>query len=150
MQKYYPMQGSRAWETSSFPVCKTFRISATDNSAAGTFPLLTIKKGSYILGWQAKVTTSFTSTGSATLILGFSTASMLSSAMAKTSLDATTDVLGPTKGQQAKPVFLTSDDTFDATVGACKFNGGRADVTVIYVPPIAGDADATFPEYSLT
>ena len=133
-QRYYPMQGSRAWETTSFPMVETFRITATGNGAANTTELTTFNKGSYILGFQFKVATSFTSTGAATLVLGFSTNCLVTSSLSIGNLDVGGE-FGVSSTNITLPSILTADDTFDATSGTAPFNGGTGTVSVIYYPP---------------
>ena len=149
-QKYYPMQGSRAFETTSMPIVETFRISASANTAAATtvgpyFPI-----GSMSLGFVGRVTTAFTSTGSATLTIGFLGTSQLSADVAKTSIDAIGDIVGPTATESPRPLVLTADDSFDIVVGTTYFSAGNMDVHVTYVPPPDGLAGTIFKQYAAT
>ena len=151
VQRMYPQQGSKAFETTSLPIVRSFRMSsATGNTATGTWTTEVFPKGSVILGFVGKVTTAFASTGSATLQIGFTGACQLSAATAKTSVDAAGDILGPAATNTAGPYALTADDTFDFIVGTAKFNAGAMDVHVIYVPPPDGTCDSTFKQYALT
>ena len=95
VQRHYPMQGSRAFETTSMPVVTTFRYSCSANTATGTTVGPYFPQGSMILGFQGKVTTAFTSTGSAVLSVGFTGLSQLSVTTALTSIDAIGDIIGP-------------------------------------------------------
>ena len=150
IQRYFPMQGSKAFETTSCVVVDTFRVTATGNSAAGTSTLRTYPKGATILGFRGRVTTAFTSTGSGTLSVGFTGTSQLSEVYAKTSIDAVNDIVGPAATNTAGPLVLTADDTFDFITGTAKWTTGAMDVDVIYVPPPDGVADSTFYQYALT
>ena len=150
IQRYYPMQGSKRYETTSAVVVDTFRIAATANTAAATTTLKSFPKGSLILGFVGRVTTAFTSTGSATLQLGFTGASQLSAATAKTDIDGIGDIVGPSSTNTAGPYVCAADDTFDAIVGTTFFSAGEMDIHVVYVPPPDGVADSTFKQYALT
>ena len=150
VQRMYPQQGSRAFETTSLPVVYSFRMTATANSAAGTSQTAVFLKGSTILSFVGKVTTAFTSTGSATLSIGFTGASQLSAAAAKTSVDAIGDILGPASTNTAGPYVLAADDTFDFITGTAKWTTGAMDVHVCYVPAPDGVCDSTFKQYALT
>ena len=144
------MQGSKRYETTSAVIVDTFRMTATANTAAGTSETRTYPKGATILGIRGRVTTAFTSTGAATLSIGFTGASQLSEVYAKTSIDGYGDIAGPAATNTAGPLVLTADDTFDFIVGTAPFTTGAMDIDVVYVPAPDGSADSTFKQYALT
>ena len=150
IQRHYPMQGSRAYETTSMPVVTTFRYSCSANSATNTTAGPYFPKGSMIMGFQGKVTTAFTSTGSATLTIGFTGLSQLSAATALTSIDAVGDIVGPAVTNVCIPCVLAADDSFDFLVATAKMSAGNMDIHVLHVPPADGTADSTFKLYAAT
>ena len=150
VQRHYPMQGSRAFETTSMPVVTTFRYSCSANTATNTTVGPYFPKGSMILGFQGKVTTAFTSTGSATLTIGFTGLSQLSAQTAKTSIDAVGDIVGPAVTNVPIACVLAADDSFDFLVETAKMSAGNMDIHVLHVPPANGTADSTFKLFSAT
>ena len=150
IQRYYPMQGSKKYETTGAICVKTFRYSATANSAANTSEGPIFTKGSLILGFCGKVTEAFTSTGSATLTVGFTGTNQLGPDSAKTAIDAIGDVVGVSPTESPCAMIVTADDTFDFTVGTAKFSAGQMDFHVVYLPPPDGVADSTFKQYVAT
>ena len=150
IQRYYPMQGSKEYETTGAICVKTFRFSATANTAAGTKVGPYFDKGSLILGFCGKVSEAFTSTGSATLTVGFTGTNMYGPDSAKTAIDAIGDIVGPSPTETPIAMILTADDTFDFTVGTTKFSAGKMDIHVAYLPPPDGVADSTFKQYAST
>ena len=150
--RYYPVQGSNKFETTSSVIVDTWRMtSATGNSAAGTWTFKTYPKGACVLAIRGIVTTAFASTASATLQIGFTGKTQLSAAAAKTSIDAVGDVLpGSATSTYGSAYVLTADDTFDFIVGTAPFNAGAMDVSVAYIPPPDGEADSTFKSYTIT
>ncbi len=150
VQKYYPMQGSRAFETTSNPVVTSFRYSCSANTVTGTTVGPYFPAGTMIIGFQGVVTTAFTSGGAATLSIGFTGLSQLSAAIALGSIDAIGDVCGPAVTNVCVPITLLSDDTFDFLVETTKMTAGNMDIHVIHMPPADGFADSTFKEYAAT
>ena len=144
------MQGSRRFESSSFPIVKSFRIDA-GAQITGTATTAQFNMGDMILGFQAKVTEAVVGSG-ASMLLGFTGQRMISGRTAITSLDAIGDVLGPsvTAAGEAGPYVLTADDTFDCTVSSTTLTAGKFDIHVCYVPAPNGDCDSTFKEYTTT
>ena len=150
IKRYYPVQGSMEYETTGAICVKTFRLSATANTAAATTAGPIFTKGSLILGFAGKVTEAFTSTGSATLTIGFTGTNQLSGDTAKTAIDAIGDVVGPSATETPCAMIVTADDTFDFIVGTTKFSAGKMDCHVAYLPPPDGVADSTFKQYAST
>ena len=150
VQRHYPMQGSRAFETISMPVVTTFRYSCSANSATGTTIGPYFPQGTMILGFQGKVTTAFTSGGAATLTAGFTGLSQLSSAVALTSIDAIGDIIGPAVTNVPIGCVLAADDSFDFKVETAFMSTGNMDFHVLHVPPANGTADSTFKLFSAT
>lgn len=153
VQQMYPVQGTNKFETTSFPISKSFRISVTGNTAAATSPLVVFPKGSTIIGFRGRVTTALTSTGSATLQLGFSGTRMITLAMAKTTVDAEGDIVGVsvTAGsQKGGPLTLLADDTFDIITGTAKWTLGKIDVDVFYYPPHNAVLGTNYRQYLAT
>ena len=150
IQRYSPMQGSHAFTTTSFVCAKTFRFTATGSSVDKTTTMKNFKKGDMVLGFCAKVTTAFSTTGS--LQLGFTGKSMLSAATPATNLTGVGTVIGPstTGAGTAQCYVLTADDTFDAINTTGAFSTGKMDVHVYYVPAPDGDAPSHFKQYALT
>ena len=150
VQRYYPMQGSRAFETTSNPIVTSFRYSCSANTATNTTAGPYFPAGTMILGFQGVVTTAFTSTGSAVLSIGFTGTGQLSVTTALTSIDAIGDIMGPSVTGTCVPVTLLSDDTFDFKVETAKMSAGNMDIHVTHVPPADGYADSTFKLYTAT
>ena len=150
VQKYSPMQGTHAFTTVSFPIVKTFRLTATGMSDENTSEMHTFKKGSIVLGFQGKVTTAFAATGK--IQLGFTGASMLSVATEATDLTGVGTIMGPstTSAGTAQTYVLTADDTFDAINTTGALTAGEMDIHVLYVPPPDGEAPSTYKQYNLT
>jgi hypothetical protein len=99
---------------------------------ANTATTETFYKGELILGFSAVVTEALTSSGSATIQLGFSSTTMLSAAVAKAT--AVVDYpIGPDNSADAAPLLLTANDTFDSIVGTATATAGKVDVTVWYI-----------------
>jgi len=150
VQRHYPMQGSRAFETTSMPVVTTFRYSCSANTATGTTVGPYFPQGSMILGFQGVVTAAFTSTGSSTLTIGFTGLSQLSATTALTSIDAVGDILGAAVTNVPVPCVLAADDSFDFAVKTAKMSAGNMDIHVLHVPPADGAADSTFKLFAAT
>ena len=150
VQRHYPMQGSRAFETTSMPVVTTFRYSCSANTATNTTTGPYFPAGTMLIGFQGVVTTAFTSGGSAVLTIGFTGTSQLSVTTALTSVDAIGDVMGPAATNTPVPVVLLAEDTFDFKVSGTKMTAGNMDIHVLHVPPADGYADTTFKEYAAT
>ena len=149
-QRYYPFQGSRKFETNALPLTKSIRYSCTANTADATTALLTFKKGTFVLGFQARVTASFTSGGNATLQLGFSTmCGYYSSAVKVASLTLNT-MWGLSSSGVLNVGFLTADDTFDAVVGTTPMTAGEMDIHIMYVPPMSKAAGSDIKQYLIT
>ena len=150
VQKYYPMQGSRAFETTSNPVVTSFRYSCSANTATNTTLGPYFPAGTMIMGFQGVVTTAFTSGGAATLTIGFTGTSQLSAAIALGNIDAIGDVCGPAVTNVCVPITLLAADTFDFLVETTKMTAGNMDIHVMTLPPADGYADSTFKEYAAT
>ncbi len=144
------MQGSTKYETTSAVCVKTFRFSATANTAVVTQAGPIFDKGSLILGFCGKVTEAFTSTGSATLSIGFSGTNQDSIIHGLTAVDAIGEIVGPGASNVPCSMILTADDYFDMAVTGVKLSAGKIDCHVIYVPPPDGVADSTFKQYAST
>lgn len=146
------MQGSRAFETTSMPIVKSFRYTATACTTTNTTEGPTFRAGSMILGFQGVVTAAFSGTVSGTPVFaaGFTGTSQLSVTTALTAIDAVGDVVGPAATNVPSPITLLADDTFDVTISNTKMTGGEMDFHVLYVPPADGYADSTFKEYAAT
>ena len=145
VQKYYPVQGTNKFQTVSFPMVKAFSIDF-GAQAVGTDTTAQFPKGAMILGFIARVTEAASSAGgTATLQIGFSGTSMLSSAIAESSL---TD--GAVFGANGSaPIVLSDYDTFDSIVGTEAFTSGKIDVFVLYVPLPSESLDSdNFAEYT--
>jgi len=141
-EKIYPYSGMRKFGTWNVPVVDAFRIDA-GAQAIGTAACKMYHKGDNILGFMVRVTEAVTSSGSATLQLGFTGASQLSAAVLKTTL---------VDGYQFGPVdkgayMLTADDTFDSKVAVAALTAGKVDVYVIYIPAITEDLPSTVHEF---
>jgi len=146
----YPVQGKLEHKTTGFVKVASFRIDLGVHAHTETQTTKMFKKGDVILGFRAKVIEALTSTGSATLILGFSGTTMLSADTAKTALDAIGDILGPDNSADAAALCLESDDTFDTTVGTAALTAGKVDIDVIYLPAARQDLGTDFKEYVST
>lgn len=150
VQRYYPHQGSKRFETISGAIVKGFRIDmgaqAADSWAAQTF-----RKGDMILGFQAKVTEAVTSAADAISVqLGFTSKTMLSASVTYATLVANY-VLGPDESADAAVYVLAADDTFDVIItSTATANAGKFDVSVTYVPAPDGVMDGTFKEFVTT
>jgi hypothetical protein len=150
IEKYNPMQGSAKYETTGAIVVDTFRFSATANTTTMTLTGPTYTKGSLVLGFVGKVTTAFTSTGTAKLRIGFIGTNQSSAIHGLTAVDAAREVIGPTATNTPCPMILAADDTFDFGITAVKLSAGAMDVHVVYVPPPAGTLDTTYKQYAST
>ena len=151
VQKHYPMQGSKRFETTSMPIVRSFRVDCGAQTATTTSTQI-FRKGDMILGFQAKVTEAVTSADANSITLGFTGNRMLSASTTKTSL-VVNYVLGPnqTNGSEACPYVLTADDYFDVTETATATGtAGKFDVHVLYVPAPDGVCNSTFKEYVTT
>lgn len=153
VQRYYPMQGTNKYESTSFPMVKSFRVDAGALGSDATGTTVTFSKGSLILGFQVVVTEAMDSASDgASLQFGFTGNRMKSAATAQASLDAVGDVVGPnqTNGEEACPYLLTADDTFDVIAsGSQALSAGKFDIHVFYIPPPDGECDSTFQEFTL-
>jgi len=150
VQKYYPVQGTNKFGTTSYPLVKTFRLDESAHTQDKTSTTHTFKKGSIILGFVAKVTTAVVG-ASGTLQLGFTSTAMLSAATAVTDLATAGAIVGPASATGTGNVYvLTADDTFDSINATTAFTAGALDVHVLYVPPPDGVAPSTFKGYTIT
>ena len=148
VQRYFPMQGSNRFGTTSFPIVKSFRIDA-GAQAATTATTEKFHKGDMILGFQAKVTEAFTSSDATSVVLGFTNTTMLSSSVTKGSY--VVNYITGTKNADSQVLTLTADDTFDVTISAtCTLTAGKVDVHVMYVPAPDGVCDSSYKEYTTT
>ena len=137
VQKYYPVQGINKFETVSFPMVKAFKIDLS-GLAVGTTTTVQFPKGSIILGFVVRSTSTAASSGGGTATFGF-TGKMVTSALAASSL-ADGAVNGTADG--GGPIVLTADDTFDVAVATATFESGAVDVFVFYVPMPNEDLDS--------
>ena len=115
VQRYYPHQGSKRFETTSGAITKSFRIAATTQGQT-TDTTETFPKGAMILGFQVKVTIDVAGTSS-TVQMGFTGTEMLSAAIAEATL-VPGYVFGAALGNDDSggPLTLSADDTFDCIV----------------------------------
>ena len=150
IQRYYPMQGSRKYETTSAIVVDTFRLSCTANTGVMTLTGPTYTKGSMLLGFSGKVTTAFTSTGTAKIRIGLIGTGMSSIIHGLTAVNDIGEIIGPGATNTPAVLTLTADDTFDLGVTAVKMSARAMDVRVVYVPAPDGVADTTFKQYYST
>lgn len=151
VQRYYPMQGSRAFETTSMPVVTTFRYSCSANTTTGTTTGPYFPAGTMIMGFQGVVTTVFASGSSAAVLsIGFTGLSQLSVTTITTAIDAVGDIMGPAATNTPVPIVLLADDSFDFKVETTKMTAGNMDIHVLHVPPADGYADSTFKQYAAT
>jgi hypothetical protein len=155
--KFYPVQGSNRFQTSSFPITKAFRIVCA-GSTAGTHTCFSIPKGSKILGFSARMAEALESSG-ATIQLGFTgVGSMLSTVHASGAATAGTIITGNSNSalssKTCQMVYIpTADETFDFIVGTGAIttgNGsGKIDVFLTYIPlPTEDLSTAEFLSYS--
>ena len=151
IQRYYPHQGSRRFQTTSGVVIKSFRIDAGELGSNSTGTSVTFRKGDMILGFQVVVTEAMDSADDgASLAFGFTSTEMLSAATAQASLDAVGDVVGCALGDNTSggPLTLSAADTFDVTSSGSKaLSAGKFDVHVTYVPAPDGVCDSTYKEW---
>jgi len=150
VQRHYPMQGSKKYETTSMPITKSFRVDLGAQAATSWASQL-FHQGDMILGFQAKWTEALTSAADAiTCQVGFTGTTMLSAATASATLVANY-VLGPDHTADASPYVLAADDYFDIIIPAtATASAGKFDVHVTYVPTPDGVCDSTFKEYVTT
>lgn len=149
VQRYFPMQGSKRFGTTSLSIVKSFRIDA-GAQAATTATTETFHKGDMILGFQAKVTEAFASSDATSVQIGFTGKTMLSASTTKGSFVANY-IIGADQSADAAVYTLTADDTFDLTISAtATLTAGKLDVHVLYVPAPDGVCDSSFKEYTTT
>ena len=157
VQKYYPMQGSRRYETTNFPCVKTFRLTCTGMTSNKTSTFQQFEKGSMILGFQAVVTTAFVVTG--LLRLGFTSQTMYSTLTGNstTLFSAAGYAVGPSAtGLGGSYTISAASDTFDGLSNTMTLTSGKMDIHVLYIPPPNGMASNTvttqyaFPVYYIT
>lgn len=98
----------------------------------GTATTEVFNKGDMIIGFSAVVTEAVTSSGSATIQLGFTGTTMLSAAVAKGTAVADYPI-GPDNSADAAPYVLVANDTFDSIVGTAAATAGKVDITVWYI-----------------
>ena len=138
------MQGSRRYETTSFPCVKTFRLTCTGMTSNKTSTYQQFEKGSMILGFQAVVTTAFSVTG--LLRLGFTGKTMYSTLTGHETTKLTTagNYLGPSAtGVGGSYTITDASDTFDGLSNTKTLTAGKLDIHVLYVPPPNGTASNT-------
>jgi hypothetical protein len=141
VQKYFPMQGTKKFATTSRPIVRAFRVDFENGTVTGVKTLSHFTKGCQILGFQCKVNTAFTSVGSATIQAGFSvttSGSMSSSAIGMSTLVADY-IFGASSTYTKAPYLLASADNFDLDVGTTTIRTGQLDVHVTYIPPPDGN-----------
>jgi len=141
VQKYYPMQGTKKFATSSRPIVRSFRVDFEDGTVTGVKTLSQFAKGCQILGFQRRVNKAFTSVGSATIQCGFTVTTsggMISSAIAVATLVADY-IFGASSTYTKAPKLLATADNFDLDVGTTTIKTGQLDVHVTYIPPPDGN-----------
>ena len=148
-KRHYPMGGKNHWETTDMIVCRSFRIDA-GAQAAGTATTETFPIGSVILGWRARVTEAFTSGGSATVELGFTSTTQYSTSTIAVGTLVLNYFVGPANDGDTSPLILSAADTFDCVVATATLTAGKFDVDVYYAPPIWDALGAEFKEYVTT
>lgn len=136
-QLLYPYDGLQTLGTYNVPLVKAIRVDAGAQTT-GTDAILQFHKGDVILGFVARFTEAVTSAGAATLQLGFTGKTMLSTAAAKATL-VVGYPLGPDESADAAVYVLPADDTFDSIVGTADLTAGKFDLFVIYLPAITED-----------
>lgn len=152
VDKYYPVQGTNKFQTVSFPMTKAFKVDFGGGSTSAAASVLTFPKGAMILGFQARITEAYVSTGSGTFQLGFSGTALLTSAITS-SVAVVGAVVGPGESTAGTgPLILAADDTFDVIWGTSgTADSGKADVFVTYVPiPSNALSSDEFPSYDVT
>jgi hypothetical protein len=144
IQKYYPMQGSRRYETTNFPCVKTFRLTCTGMTSNKTSTYQSFERGCVVLGFQAVVNTVFAVTG--LLRLGFTGQLCYSTLTGFPTTDLTTlgNAFGPSAtGIGCSYTITAVSDTFDGLSNTKTLTSGKLDIHVLYVPPPNGEADST-------
>ena len=106
-----------------------YKVTAT-TAAVATHVLHSFNKGDMILGYQMKVTTAVTSSGSATVLFGFTSGVHVTSAIGKATLVDNYVFGSEDKGAEV----LDADDNFDITVGTAALTAGAFDIQIVYVP----------------
>ena len=106
-----------------------YKVTAT-TAAIGTTILHPFDKGDMILGIQVKVTTAVTSSGSATVLFGFTGGVHVTSAIGKATLVDNYVIGSEDKGAEV----LDAADNFDITVGTAALTAGAFDIQIVYVP----------------
>ncbi len=151
IQKYYPMQGSRRYETTNFPCVKTFRLTCTGMTSNKTSAFQQFERGSIILGFQAVVNTAFAVTG--LLRLGFTSQLCYSTLSGFPTTDLTTvgHAFGPSAtGIGCSYTIIAVSDKFDGLSNTKTLTNGKLDIHVLHVPPPNGNAPTTFKTYYAT
>lgn len=136
VDKYYPVQGSNKFQTASFPITKAF---AVDFGAmtTGVATLISVPKGSLVLGFVVKVTEALETASAGTVTFGFTGTPLLSTAHASATATLGTMIVPPDSSGMA--MALTADDTFDLTLVTNVASAGKADCYVTYIPMPVGD-----------
>jgi hypothetical protein len=156
--KFYPVQGSNRFQTSSFPITKAFRINCA-GSTVGTHTCFSVPKGSKILGFSARVAEAVESSGAATVQLGFTgVGSVLSTAHGSGAATLGTIITGNSNSalssKTAQMIYIPiADETFDFIVGTAPIStgsgAGKIDVFLTYIPlPTEDLSTAEFLSYS--
>lgn len=147
--KYFPVQGSNKFQTVSFPITKAVMIDFGAQGSSGTATTFSLPKGSQVVGFTARVTEAYESSGDGTFQLGFSGTEMLTSAV--TSAVAVLGAcLGPVQSTAGAGVLtLSADDTFDVIIGTSGgATAGKVEVFITYVPiPVQALTSTDFLSY---
>lgn len=140
VDKYYPVQGTNKFQTTSFPITKAFVVDLANTTGATTYSLFSVPKGSVVLGFSARMSEAHETGGAGTIQLGFTgVGGMLSTAHASAAATAGTIITGNSNSALSSatyqlPYVLTANDTFDLIVGTAAATAGQVDVYLTYVP----------------
>lgn len=147
--KYFPVQGSNKFQTVSFPITKAVAIDFGAQGSSGTDTTFSLPKGSMVLGFTARFTEAYDSSGAGTFQLGFTGTEMLTSALSSGTATAVDAVVGPTTTAVLNPLVLVADDTFDVIIGTSGgASAGKVEVFITYVPiPVQNLSTSDFLSY---
>jgi hypothetical protein len=115
-------------------------VDVSNTTAATTYTLFTVPKGSVVLGFTGRVSAAVESTNAATVQIGFTgVGGMLSTAHASGAATLGTIITGNSNSALSSatyqlPYVLTANDTFDLIVGGNRANAGKIDVFLTYIP----------------
>jgi len=148
VDKYYPVQGTNKFQTVSFPITKAVSVDfGAQTTANATVALMTIPKGSIVLGFAVRMTELLVSTNAATIQFGFTgVGGMLSTAHGSGAAVVGEIITGNANSALSSKTYqlayvLTADDTFDLILAADKPSAGKADCFITYIPVPDGDID---------